>query len=97
MPAGDYYIQRMFPQAPNVVQIIMDSDGVLDSRFHFTTPVRGNQPLGPAKLVFNTYGEVQFLSQLWLTGSVSEFRASDAERELAASIARVQTEIALGQ
>lgn len=84
LPAGDYTIQCVNPDAGKTALLIKSVDG-RTSRMVIMTPAQAAQVQEQSRLVFNRYGDQYFLSQVWTGGDSYglELRKARAERELA--------------
>lgn len=85
LQAGEYSVQPASPNATSEVLMFKDADGRARAVVMGIRIEPGSKDNVP-KLVFHRYGELYFLSQVWMRGgdAGSEIRASSHERELLA-------------
>ena len=94
LPAGEYTV---VPKSPTIV-VIRNKDGH-QSAVSMTNAVQANQSPADGKLIFNRYGEYQFLSQIWTPGEEvgRELPKSKIEQEVAGSTALAEKTILLAK
>jgi hypothetical protein len=88
LPAGEYTV---VPKSP-VMVVIQSKDGRRSSVAQ-SNAVQANQTSADGKLIFNRYGEYQFLSQIWTPGEEvgRKLIQSSSEQEVAAGGAPTET------
>ena len=92
LPAGEY---RVGPNQPvsGVVRLI-NSNGS-GSAMCLAQATQSDQPINKPKLVFNRYGDLYFLSEVWSQGNNlgQKLPPSKAEREIARTFSKPTKEI----
>ena len=86
LQAGEYTVQQASPHAASEVLLFRDAAGESRAVMMGIRVEPSSKDTVP-KLVFHRYGDIYFLSQVWLNGgdSGSELRPGSHERELLAS------------
>jgi len=90
LPAGEYTVQV---SAPTHSIILISRKDSTTSAFINTNPAVSSQPQSESKLVFNRYGDRDFLSQVWQEGNAEgrQLLKSSREKEMA-QIAKLDTQ-----
>ncbi|HEX8096972.1 MAG TPA: hypothetical protein VF507_03005 [Pyrinomonadaceae bacterium] len=83
-PAGEYSVRRLNPSSDKAALAIRSADSRV-SAVILTTPVQAGRTQESARLVFNRYGNLYYLAQVWAPADNTglELPKSRSERALA--------------
>ena len=86
-PAGKYVFERIWKNSDSV-WVIRRKDNVGKAML-LTRPVRANETQQETRLVFNQYGDLYFLSEIWTPGDATgrALQTSDSERTIDKALA----------
>jgi hypothetical protein len=91
LPSGEYIVRRSVSERPETLTIsrVDGSSG----EYVLTSAVQTNSPRAESMLVFHSYGERYFLTQVWSAGDSAgrELPKTTRERELAKNAVTRQT------
>lgn len=92
LPAGEYQLSRNEP-VQGAVRLVSSKGS--SAAICLTHGIQSSRPSGTAKLIFNRYGNLYFLSQVWSQGDDrgQVLPPSKAEREIARSFSKPGKEI----